>query len=179
MRILLDAGHGGTAPGAVNRDLEIEEADFNLQITLALGEELYMRGHCVTHTRMDDRTLSPSARLKMIQLARPDCFISIHNDWAGNPTVSGFSIVYKDEYDKPLADSVLSALADSLDLKNRGLLRDGSPMYNRQLAVLKDIETPAILVECGFISNEDDVAYLKDNIQLLVKAIADGVEDWD
>ncbi len=178
MKVMVDPGHGGTAPGAVNADAEVMEKDITIRVGLLLGALLKQKGYDVSYTRMTDVTFSPSARLDLIKRLQPDCFISIHVDWSSSPSASGFTVIWKDQYDKPLADAVLASMKDIVDLPSRGFLQDGTPRYNRQLAVLKDLEVPSILVELGFLSNEDDLAYIQSNSLVLAKSIADGVEEW-
>lgn len=178
MRILLDPGHGGNAPGAVNTGYEVEEKDINLEVVLALGNILREEGYSVLFTRDRDKSLTPSQRLQMIRDYKPDCFISIHCNASSNSSANGIETIYRDEYDKHLAICVHGALVEATELRNRGIKQDGTKEYFRNLAILKDLETSAILVEIGFISNEDDLEFIESNISLIASAIAEGVEEW-
>lgn len=177
MKILLDPGHGGADPGAVNPAMHVEEEDINLDVILALGPLLEAAGHVVLYTRTGDIGISPSARLTLIRKWQPQAFISVHCNSSDNPQAHGIETIYRDDYDRNLAICVQSELVAAIDMKNRGIKCDGSPEYHRNLAVLKDEETPAILVEIGFLSNSEDLRKLQ-NTQLIAQAIADGVQAW-
>lgn len=177
MKILLDPGHGGADPGAVNQAAHINEKDLNLDVCLALGPLLESSGHVVLYTRTGDAGISPSARLALIRKWQPDAFISVHCNAANNPQAHGIETIYRDDYDRNLAICVQSELVAATGMHNRGIKCDGSPEYHRNLAVLKDLETPAILVEIGFLSNSGDLQKIHDT-QRIAQAIADGVRAW-
>ncbi len=173
MRILLDAGHGGGDPGAVR----VMEKDITLDVVLTLGEKLSLYGHTVRYTRSGDSYLSPSRRLQLIHEYKPDCFLSIHCNASENPKAHGAETIWRDQYDEDLARNIQTSLVKFTGLYNRGLKQDGHKEYFRNLAVLKDLTTPACLIEIGFISNEDDLKVIHD-IQLVAVAIEDGIANW-
>jgi N-acetylmuramoyl-L-alanine amidase len=177
MKILLDPGHGGADPGAVNQAARINEKDLNLDVCLALGPLLESAGHVVLYTRTGDASISPSARLALIRKWQPNAFISVHCNSANNPQAHGIETIYRDDYDRNLAICVQSELVAATHMNNRGIKCDGSPEYHRNLAVLKDDETPAILVEIGFLSNTEDLRQMQ-NTQRIAQAIANGVQAW-
>jgi len=177
MKILLDPGHGGTDPGAIDPETRIEEEDINLEVATALGELLEAAGHAVLHTRSSDVYISPSARLTLIRKWQPKAFISIHCNAAADPAAHGIETIYRDDYDRNLAMCVQAELVAATGLHNRGIKCDGTKEYNRNLAVLKDLETPAILTEIGFITNDEDLAVMRDT-RLIAQAIFDGIEAW-
>lgn len=177
MKILLDPGHGGADPGAVNPAAHVKEKDINLDICLALGRLLESAGHVVLYTRTGDASISPSARLTLISKWKPEAFISVHCNASDNPQAHGIETIYRDDYDRNLAICVQSELVAATGMHNRGIKCDGSPEYHRNLAVLKDLETPAILVEIGFLTNSGDLQTIR-NTGLIAQAIADGVQAW-
>jgi len=176
MKILLDAGHGGKDPGAVNSDSGRQEDDIALEVVLALGILLRDAGHNVLHTRDRDTYISPADRLGMIKRYEPDCFVSVHCNSASNPSARGVETIYRDEYDIELAHHVHIALVDYTGLKDRGVKQDNGDL-KRRLAVLGDLETPACLVEIGFISNEGDLEVIEDE-NLIANAILEGIANW-
>lgn len=173
MKILLDAGHGGNDPGAVNAVAHVEEEDITLAVESALTELLESAGHDVLHTRIGDTYVSPSARLNLIRQWKPDAFISIHCNAVDNHAAHGIETIYADDYDKELAARVQAELVTATGLTNRGARLDV-----RGLAVLKDLQTPAILTEIGFLSNADDLAVIQDT-RLIAQAIFDGFQSWE
>lgn len=177
MKILLDPGHGGTDPGAINPETRIEEEDITLAVATVLAELLEAAGHAVLSTRTSDVYISPSARLTLIRKWQPEAFISIHCNAVDNPAAHGIETIYRDDYDRNLAMCVQAELVAATGMHNRGIKCDGTREYNRNLAVLKNLETPAILTEIGFISNTEDLSVIRDT-RLIAQAIFDGIEAW-
>ncbi|MDP2167977.1 MAG: N-acetylmuramoyl-L-alanine amidase [Thermodesulfovibrionales bacterium] len=174
-KILLDAGHGGTDPGAVYGG--ISEEDITLDVVLRLGERLRENGHNVLYTRDRDTNLMPSDRLKMIQEYKPDAFISVHCNAATNPQAHGVETIYRDDYDYPLACEVHKALLATTEMRDRKVKHDSETPHKR-LAVLGDLKTPACLVEIGFMSNDDDRKVMIEERELIVEAMLDGINNW-
>lgn len=174
MKVLLDPGHGGNDPGAIGND--IQEKDITLELALEVGKLLIDIGHDVFFTRDRDVGITPSQRLIMIREYNPEAFISLHCNSAENEQALGIETIYKDEYDYPLAKSIHKVLIQETGRRDRGLKQDGSAEYKRNLAVLKDLETPACLVEIGFISNEEEAEFIKVNIDIMADAIAEGID---
>lgn len=93
--IVLDPGHGGKDPGAVNRRLGIYEKDITLAVSLKVGEYIntYMPDVKVVYTRDDDRFIDLSDRGPIASRANGDLFISIHaNSVANNTTAQGAEV---------------------------------------------------------------------------------------
>jgi N-acetylmuramoyl-L-alanine amidase len=90
MKVCIDAGHGGTYPGAVGKEPYLyKEKEFNLSLALLLEKELEWRGHWVVMTRRKDRTLGLYTRPKFANRLGADLFVSIHANGAGIPSVEG------------------------------------------------------------------------------------------
>lgn len=176
MKILLDAGHGGKDHGAVNSDYGRQEKDIALEVVLALGNMLRDAGHNVLYTRDRDNYISPADRLNMIKRYKPDCFVSVHCNSASNPSASGVETIYRDDYDVELAHHVHIALVEHTGLRDRGVKQDIGDL-GRRLAVLGNLETPACLVEIGFISNEEDLEVIEDE-SLIANALLEGIANW-
>jgi len=176
MRILIDAGHGGKDPGAINQDSGRKEKDITLEVVLKLANLLRDAGHNVLLARDRDIYISPADRLAMIKRYSPDCFVSVHCNASSNPSASGVETIYRDEYDIELARHIHTALVDYTGLKDRGIKQDSGDL-GRRLAVLSDLNTPACLVEIGFISNKDDLRVIE-NENLIANAIFEGITNW-
>lgn len=178
-KILIDAGHGGTAPGAVNQDTGIQEKDIALDVVLKLAVRLRDAGHYTMLTRDKDIYISLADRLKMINNFKPDAFISVHCNSSANSQAHGIETIYRDDYDFPLAAAVHKSLIANTEITDRGIKNDIREL-GRRLAVLGNLAVPACLVEIGFISNEDDLSKIddEDEHKAIAVAIAEGVEAW-
>lgn len=177
MKILLDAGHGGYDPGAVNQKRGIDEKTIALNVVREAAKLFEAAGYAVFQTRTKDAYVSPSARLRLISAWRPSVFVSVHCNASADPQAHGIETIYRDDYDRRLAMCVQAELVAATGMRNRGIKCDGTKEYSRNLAVLKSLETPAILVEIGFISHERDLAVMRDT-RRIAQAICIGVETW-
>lgn len=178
-KVALDAGHGGTDPGAIGPN-GIKEKDITLAVTLKLGAILEKQGIEVVYTRTNDTATwlnSSDTRLKtrvdIANNANVDYFVSIHaNSVDGSPTTSGIETYYYRETTSgiPLATNIQSELISKLGAKDRGIKSSG-------LYVVKYTNAPAVLVELEFISNPQKEAMLNDPIyqQKYAEAIASGI----
>lgn len=181
MKVLLDAGHGGNEPGAVNKETGIEEEDINLNVVFKIGNILRAKGFDVLYTRDKDTYISPTDRLKMITAYNPDCFLSVHCNSSTTPSATGVETVYRDDGDYKLAKIMHQKLLSAFPgLKDRGLKRDGSPEYNRGLAVLKNLKVPSCLIELPFLSNLKDLHLIDDENETnaIARVLAGGIEEF-
>ena len=88
--VVIDAGHGGKDPGALNPEAGLREKDVTLKTALAIKERLLESGRVrVALTREDDRFLILQERYGIARRLKADLFISIHCDSAGNPEATG------------------------------------------------------------------------------------------
>lgn len=88
--VVIDAGHGGRDPGAINGEARLQEKDITLKTALAIRDRLVQAGRVrVALTREDDRFLILQERYGIARRLGADLFISIHCDSAGNPTATG------------------------------------------------------------------------------------------
>ena len=150
--ILIDPGHGGQDPGAVNHSLSIRESYLNLRVSLRLHDILNLAYvHPALLTRAADSTLSLEARVERQKTSRAKYFVSLHFNSAPNPA-RGFEVwTYPDsKRAKTLAWNVLEFLKEVMpNQPDRGLKQTG------HLYVLKHTDCPAILVEFGFINHPE------------------------
>jgi N-acetylmuramoyl-L-alanine amidase len=153
--ICLDAGHGGSDPGAMSRAYGVSEKQVTLDITLRLAEMLRAEGWNVVLTRSVDRDVSYAgssdkeelgARSGLANEQNTDLFISIHCNSAANTTVGGTSIHWYKADDYVLAKSLESEVLVATGRNHRGLIKD-------RFFVLAHTEMPAVLIETAFISN--------------------------
>lgn len=181
MKILIDPGHGGGDPGAEYKTGS--EDALNLNIASKLGSILLLKKHEVKLTRISDLAVSITARLAMEAKELPDIVVSVHCNASENPAASGTEVVYwyKSGKGKFLAECVNSRLL-GLPIKNRPLYQsdDNPATWWRDLAMVHRTKAPSILVECGFGSNPDDLAYLNtaSGQMAVALAIAAGIENY-
>lgn len=176
--ICIDPGHGGGDCGAVNRTTGLLEKDVTLNISLKLAEKLRRRGFTVVMTRTTDRDVSYAGSPDYEELGarvnagkNSDLFVSIHINASANYSASGFSTHWSKASDKELAGDIQFSLISKVERKDRGAVKD-------RLYVTSYSKMPAVLVECGFISNPEEANLLTDDnfINKIVDGIAEGIE---
>lgn len=151
MYITIDPGHSGPyEPGACSGNLT--EAEIVLSIGLSLAALLTAAGHDVALTRctdIEDDGLSFRAAVANEQPA--DLFVSIHVNAAENPAAHGTEVYYYPGSTKGayLADCIRKEI-----VAFAGTVDRGTKAANFQ--VLRQTNAPAVLVECGFITNDSD-----------------------
>ncbi len=184
--ILIDPGHGGKDPGNLGTPIgkgdaksKIYEKDLNLQIGKKVASILSRQNDVqVILTRTEDKFVSLEDRVIMSnnQEQKIDAFISIHmNAESGGNTANGVETYYKTETTPEgksfqLANSVQKTIGSYVKMKDRGVRQE-------ILQVLRDNDVTAILVECGFITNDKEEQKLLDEQyqNQLSEGIAQGV----
>ena len=181
--IYLDAGHGGADSGAISNN--IYEKNLNLEIVDKLESELLSRGAIVLLTRDGDYDLSTTninrkkddlySRVKLINNSNCDLYISIHLNSTTSTKWRGLQIFYSNinENNKFLAETINNSLIK--DIKNVREIKKSNNYY-----MYKNITTPGILIEVGFLSNPNDKYLLKqEEYQYkLVSSITDGIVNY-
>ena len=170
--VLLDAGHGGEDGGAVGLN-GIVEKDINLPITCKLNDFLQALGYQTLLTRTTDTSIHDAAaaslrerkrsdihnRFHMMQSLRgSDLFVSIHQNKFPESAPHGTQVFYSQNHSRSilLANAIQQSVVALLQSGNtRQVKPSGSEIY-----LLHNAEIPAVLVECGFISNPEDAAKL-------------------
>lgn len=154
--ICIDAGHGGSDPGASGNG--VIEKNINLKIALRLGEILKQQGFSILFTRANDQFISLGERCQKANNNLADLFISIHVNSAANPNARGTETLC---YSKNLiAEIIQKYLIDNLSTKDRGIKE------RPDLAVLNGTNMTAILIETAFLSNTEDAKLLKQELFL-------------
>lgn len=146
MLIALDAGHGGSDPGAVYNGRR--EKDDNLRLAMAVGDILKNEGMDVFYTRDNDIYETPFKKATDANNSGADYFVSFHRNSGENPNAaSGVQVlIYSEGGEKEhLAENILDNLTD-LGFKDLGIIE------RPNLVVLKRTNMPAVLIETGFIS---------------------------
>ncbi len=172
--IIIDAGHGGFDGGAVAIDGTVEK-DINLKISRSLGLMLKSAGFKVIFTRdadisTDDVESDTIAvrkksdlknRLKLMSDYPNGIFVSIHLNKFTTSSARGSQVFYNGrvEESKPLGEAIQKSIVS--------LLQPDNSRVNKQATsstyLLYNATIPAVLVECGFLSNKAELELLKDN----------------
>ncbi len=178
--IMLDAGHGGSDPGA-NRELDgvtINEKDLTLSITKKVKAILDSYGYTTAMTRTGDTLPSLSERPQMANSMGCAMFVSIHINAAESTEAHGTEVYYSDENNDQDYNMISQELAENVletMLKNMGSYNRGVRMAN--WAVIRRSEMPAILIEVGFISNEAELRKMNSSSyqDKIARGIAEGI----
>lgn len=181
--ITLDAGHGGSDPGAIGSD-GTKEKNITLPITKMLKEILEDKGAKVYMTRTTDvDVFGPNAsdaeelqaRVNVGEKYNSDMFVSLHINSSVNKNVGGFSTYYypKTDNDLRLAKNIQNKLAANFGVDDLGVRQ-------ANFYVIKRISMPAVLVEMCFISNEKELTLMKGQWfqKKTARLIAEGIEKY-
>ncbi len=160
-KIMIDAGHGGSDSGAVRG--KTLEKDLNLAIALKVEKYLESSGAIVIQSRTDDNALGRTKSDDMYLRKRLgsqndlDVIVSIHQNTSPSGSSHGAEIYYyaKSTEGKLLAESMKKGLAVGIGRENiRGIKGQDFLMLKRTLA-------PSVLLECGFMTNGNELGNLK------------------
>jgi len=170
--IVLDAGHGGIDPGAMNKDKTVLEKNINLQITMKIKELIEASGGNVVLTRDSDISLYEEGankttrqkynenlknRKKIVENSQADMFVSIHLNSFEDSKYYGAQTFYPagKEDSKFLAEMIQAELKRVVDNTNNREIKSREDLY-----LLKDNKMPSTLIECGFLSNQKEAKLL-------------------
>lgn len=161
--IIIDPGHGGFDPGKVGTT-GVHEKEINLKIGLKLRDYLEQSGACVIMTRTEDVDLDGDdtkqwkkgdmiKRVEKVNAADGDIMVSIHQNAFPQSNVKGAQVFfYKDsENGKVLADHIQKAIQVHADKENKRVAKHNGDYY-----VLLTTQVPAVIVECGFLTNSEE-----------------------
>ncbi|MDR1640450.1 MAG: N-acetylmuramoyl-L-alanine amidase [Clostridiales bacterium] len=178
--VLIDAGHGGYDPGKVSGSSN--EKDINLNIAKKLQAYLETADATVIMSRVDDTGVKSKksdmyTRKLIANSSSADIFVSIHQNSFPNSGVHGAQVFYFNRSDnsKKLAENIQKELKGFVDYQNKFEAKENSNYY-----VLKQTSMPAVIVECGFLTNAAEKAKLleEDYQDRLAWAIYMGIVDY-
>jgi len=167
--IVLDAGHGGSDPGAQRANMQ--EKDMTLPIVLFLKQKLEARGMKVLLTRNDDTFVSLEDRVRLTNNTSPNLFLSVHiNSLDTDRDLHGIETYYQTPQSKTLAECVHESLVNHLDASDRAVRK-------ARFYVINHTPVPAILAEVGFISCKEEREKLisSDYQKRIARALEHGV----
>ena len=177
--IIIDPGHGGEDPGAIDNGLK--EKDLNLKVALFLDSILNSCGYSTVMTRTDDVLLYSEGqenKKKYYDLRNREevankypnsVFVSIHMNKFQLEYCKGLQVFYSENnvLGLDLANSIQSS-ATFLQYDNNRAVKSG----NENIYLLKHLKIPAVLVECGFLSNNEEAQNLKNDEYLFALAFS-------
>ena len=171
--VIIDAGHGGEDGGA-----EVDgilEKDINLSIADKLADTLRLCGVRVTEIRDEDISVYDDSaqtlrekkvpdlkhRVEIVNGSENNILVSIHQNKFDNSAFSGAQVFYSSNNDKSrvLAGSIRNSVVSLLQNDNTRELKPA----NSDIYLLDNATVPAVIVECGFLSNDEERAKLLDS----------------
>ncbi|MCM3040069.1 N-acetylmuramoyl-L-alanine amidase family protein [Paenibacillus motobuensis] len=163
--VIIDAGHGGSDPGAISITKK-NEKDFTLAVALKVQALLQMESQIeVVMTRESDTYPTLSDRSNLANKLNADIFVSIHGN-SGPSTATGVETFYTRSDSAQLAKVMHKYLVKSTGLADR-------KVKTQSLHVTRETKMPAVLLECGFLSNSSDES--KMYTEQFQDSVADGI----
>ena len=172
-RVVLDAGHGGEDGGAVS-DSGVSEKAINLSIAQNINDLLQLFGFETQMTRTDDNDISEEGdtirerklsdmkkRLSIFNSSESNAVISIHQNKFSDRSSHGTQVFYSPN------NPGSAALAEAIHYSVRAQLQPGNDRKCKPsddgIYLLKNTTQPAVIVECGFLSNHEECEKLSDS----------------
>lgn len=177
MRVFINPGHHpGLDPGAVNRNYGVTEADIVRDVGVLVADYLTAAG-CEVKTVQSNNLCGEDAAYTNVCLSAntwpADIFVSLHCN-AATPAAQGTEVLVYCRWTQAdmLASCIQRQIVGSLGMVDRGVKE------RPHLVVLNSTHMPAVLVEMGFITNDDDCQMLINQQDELARAIARGITDY-
>lgn len=178
--LLVDAGHGGDAAGAIGTN-GITEKDLNLSIAKKVQALAPEYGITVRMTRTEDVTMDPKMRMDVIEAVHPDAFVSIHVSATEEQQTNKNEVnvfITKNESNNNYAQSrlfgssLLQATKHDFPINSILMQRKEEGIY-----VIDQNPYPAVIIECGYMNNADNIKQLQDvtKTEQLARDILQGV----
>jgi N-acetylmuramoyl-L-alanine amidase len=149
--VVIDAGHGGHDRGGIPGQ-RIAEKDMTLDVALRLRNVLSANGYHVVMTRSTDVFVPLGGRVAIANSYRNAVFVCIHFNATGRSGASGIETYFYSRESLSLASAIHYYVTGGAPSANRGVRRRG-------YYVLRKTAIPAVLVECGFLTNPTEAAY--------------------
>ena len=167
--VVIDAGHGGYDRGGIPGQ-RVSEKDMTLDVARRLKSVLAASGYRVVMTRDSDVFVPLGTRCAIANSNRNAIFVSVHFNSATRSGASGIETYFYNRESLSLASAIHHYVAGGAPSDNRGVRRRG-------YYVLRRTNMPAVLVECGFLTNPTEAGYAQNASyrQKLAEAIAAGV----
>lgn len=185
--VVIDPGHGGIDGGAISV-LGDEEQEINLDISLKLRDKLKAKGIAVVMTRETDvglygendtnkKVADMKARCSLINEVNPDLMVSVHQNNYSSEGVKGAQVFYySNSVEGEKAAVILqNHLREGLDKNNERKAKKNDNYY-----ILINVKCPAVIAECGFLSNYSEAELLKNTEyqEKVAQALCDGICEY-
>lgn len=169
--VVIDAGHGGFDRGGIPGQ-RVSESQMTLDVALRLRSVLQASGYRVVMTRSSDVFVPLGTRVAIANSYRNGIFVCIHFNSATRRGANGIETYFYSSQSLPLASAIHYYVAGGAPSPNRGVRRRG-------YFVLRRTSIPAVLVECGFLTNPYEASYVSSVTyrQKLADEIARGVRN--
>lgn len=181
LKVVIDAGHGGTDPGAVAGG--VNEKDLNLMIAQYMQDRFLQAGVDATLIRNSDETISPTERVRRILAAYGDnpnvVVISNHNNSSSNTSAEGTEIIYALRNTNELSKNILDEL-DKAGLPTRTAYQrrlPNNPSKDYYFIHRETGSTQPIIIEYGYMTTPQDLRRVQENYKKYVNAVVKGVLD--
>ncbi len=167
--VVIDPGHGGFDRGGIPGQ-RVPEKMMTLDVSLKLKPLLEKAGYKVVMTRNTDVFVPLGTRVAIANSYPNAIFVCVHFNSARRSGANGIETYFYSTESAPLAGSIHSALVSAAPSENRGVRRRG-------YFVLRKTTVPAVLLECGFLTNPTEAQYAQTNAyrQRLAQEIARGI----
>jgi N-acetylmuramoyl-L-alanine amidase len=169
-RIVIDVGHGGKDSGAIGIN-GIQEKD----VVMSIANKILMLNNDLEKpleiylTRYRDTLISLSDRTNLAKALKADFFVSLHCNHSDNPNSRGIEVYVANAESKYSNDATWLAFQLQADLnKKLGFESRGVKFANFQVLRETTNNFPSILVELGFLSNNDEESYLVNGIKVMM-----------
>lgn len=180
--IIIDAGHGKKDWGTYSATApKYKEKTLNLTTANVLKGYLQQLGYRALMTRSDDAFVTLDGRTEFANEKNATLFVSVHYNSAPNKEAEGVEVFYyrsdtdkvRSADSKRLAQAVLQQVIKNTEAKSRGV-------KHGNLAVLRTTKMPAILIECGFLTNANELQKIMNTSyqKRIAWGIAQGIHDY-
>lgn len=167
--VVIDAGHGGWDHGGVPGQ-RIKEKNMTLDVARRLRSYLETRDIRTVMTRSDDNFVSLGERVRIANAQRSAIFVSVHFNSGQRPGAQGIETYFYGRSGRRLAQNIHARVV-------RGLGAEDRRVRQRGYFVLRRTRIPAVLVECGFLTNpfEGKLAERPERRQSIATKIGEGI----
>lgn len=172
-RIVIDPGHSVTDPGALGFHPSYPEQVINYGIARQLKSILQDWGASVLMIDTQSSSVSLESRVAQAAAYDPHLFVSVHNNSSSNSSAKGTEVYYFNDFSSGLASRISTRVASSYNTTNRGA------KFGRFYVTTLN-QYPAVLAECGFVSNQSEYEKLikKANQYDIAEGIAEGIYNY-
>lgn len=176
--IILDAGHGPDTPGKRSPDGKLVEYRFNSDVAEQVRHYLQLEGVDAFYSHENSRDVPLSERAAIANRLDGDAFVSIHanafgSHWNEVQGIETYMYPYASKQTAALTELIHSSIISACGRKDRGV-------KTANFAVLRETKMPAVLVECGFMTNREEAGLLFSRAYRVqcARAIGFGILSW-